>query len=128
MIDLKTLMDMWKGKPVNYSSVQVFECLMYVMYNSYERTKLDSKSRKCIFLGHANNVKGFLHLNPIARKVVVSRDVLFTENKLRNEQKNDNISKETTKIKEKSKESDPSKAESEHEDQVLDKVNDGFRQ
>ncbi|RDX80307.1 hypothetical protein CR513_39172, partial [Mucuna pruriens] len=51
-------MEVWNGKPADYSSLRVFGCPVYVMYNSQERTKLDPKSRICIFLGYANNVKG----------------------------------------------------------------------
>src|ERR1044072_4585693 len=63
-IDLKTLMEMWKGKPGDYSSLHVFGCSVYVMYNSQERTKLDPKSRKCIFLGYVNGVKGYRLWDP----------------------------------------------------------------
>ena len=51
-ISFKTQIEMWNGKPVDYSSLHMFGCLMYVMYNSQERTKLDPMSRKCIFLGY----------------------------------------------------------------------------
>jgi hypothetical protein len=118
-------MEVWKGKPVDYSSLHVFGCPVYVMYNSQERTKLDSKSRKCIFLGYADNVKGYRLWDPTARKVVISRDVVFVENELQSEQKNDSTSKETAivQMEEKSKESDSSEAEPVHE--VQDEVNDG---
>ncbi|RDY02434.1 hypothetical protein CR513_14107, partial [Mucuna pruriens] len=39
------------------------------MYNSQERTKLDPKSRKCIFLGYADNVKGYRLWDPTAHKI-----------------------------------------------------------
>ncbi|KAL4327456.1 hypothetical protein AHAS_Ahas13G0101900 [Arachis hypogaea] len=58
-IGLKIPMEMWQGKPPNYSSLHIFGCPVYVMYNSHERTKLDPKSRKCIFLGYTDGVKGY---------------------------------------------------------------------
>ncbi|KAE8702056.1 hypothetical protein F3Y22_tig00110503pilonHSYRG00682 [Hibiscus syriacus] len=57
-IELKTPMEMWIGKPADYSNLNVFESVMYVMYNSQEISKLDPKSRKCKFLGYTDGVKG----------------------------------------------------------------------
>ncbi|RDX72698.1 hypothetical protein CR513_47774, partial [Mucuna pruriens] len=85
---VETLMEMWKGKLVDYFSLHLFGCPVYVMYNSQERTKLDPKSRKCIFLGYADNVKGYRLWDPTAHKVIVSRNVVFAENELQNEQTN----------------------------------------
>ncbi|KAL4320520.1 hypothetical protein AHAS_Ahas14G0018700 [Arachis hypogaea] len=76
-IGSKTPMEMWQYKPPNYSSLHIYGCLVCVMYNSQERTKLDPKSKKCIFLGYADGVKGYYLWDPTARKVVVSRDVIF---------------------------------------------------
>ncbi|KAH9727082.1 Integrase catalytic domain-containing protein [Citrus sinensis] len=56
-IGLKTAMEMWTGKPADYSYLHAFGCPVYVMYNAQERTKLDPKSRRCIFLGYADGVK-----------------------------------------------------------------------
>ena len=81
-IGLKTPMEMWNGKPMNYSSFHAFKCSVYVMYNSQKRTKLDSKSKKCTFLGYVDKVKGYCLWDPTVRKVVVSRDVIFVENEL----------------------------------------------
>jgi len=97
-IDLKTPMEMWNGKPIDYSSLHIFGCLVYVMYNSQERSKLDPKSRKCIFLGYADNVKGYRLWDPTAHKVVVSRDVIFVENELQSKQSNDRITKGATMV------------------------------
>lgn len=72
-------MEVWNDKPIDYSSFCMFGCLMYLMYNFQERTKLDPKSKKCIFLGYANNVKLW---DPIVLKVIIRRDVAFVENKL----------------------------------------------
>ncbi|KAE8688623.1 hypothetical protein F3Y22_tig00110962pilonHSYRG00058 [Hibiscus syriacus] len=53
-IELKTPMEMWTGKPVDYSNLHVFGSIVYVMYNAQEISKLDPKSRKCKFLGYAD--------------------------------------------------------------------------
>ena len=58
-IDQKTPMEMWTGKPVDYSNLHIFGSPVYVMYNAQETTKLDPKSRKCLFLGYADGVKGY---------------------------------------------------------------------
>jgi hypothetical protein len=47
---------------------------------SEERSKLDSKSRQCIFLGYEKGVKGYKLCDPTINKVVISRDVVFDEN------------------------------------------------
>ncbi|GKD35608.1 gag-pol polyprotein [Tanacetum coccineum] len=57
-VELKTPMEMWTGKPVNYSDLHIFRSPVYVMYNTQETTKIDPKSRKCLFLGYADGVKG----------------------------------------------------------------------
>ena len=57
-INLKTPMEMWTGKPVDYSRLHVFGSPVYVMYNDKERSKLDPKSRKCIFFRYADGDKG----------------------------------------------------------------------
>ena len=46
---------------------------------SEEYSKLDLKSRKCIFLGFEKGVKGYSLWDPISKKTVTSRDVIFDE-------------------------------------------------
>nr|GEW63199.1 retrovirus-related Pol polyprotein from transposon TNT 1-94 [Tanacetum cinerariifolium] len=50
-IELKTPMEMWTEKPVNYSDLHIFGSHVYVIYNTQETTKLDPKSKKCFVLG-----------------------------------------------------------------------------
>ena len=121
-IDLRTPMEMWNGKPVNYSSLHVFGCPVYVMYKSQERTKLDPKSRRCIFLGYADGVKGYRLWDPTAHKVIVSRDVIFAEEELQDK----DTSKETTTVHivDESKKDDSSEAELEQGEQEPERVID----
>ena len=46
-----------------------------------ERKKLDSKSRRCIFLGYGVTTKGYRLYDPMKKKVCYSRDVIFMEDK-----------------------------------------------
>ncbi|KAH9650921.1 hypothetical protein KPL70_026553 [Citrus sinensis] len=93
-IGLKTSMEMWTGKPDDYSYLHAFGCSVYVMYNAQERTKLDPKSRRCIFLGYADGVKGYCLWDPTAHKIVISRDVIFIEDQLQRRDEDDNSVKE----------------------------------
>jgi hypothetical protein len=91
-------MEMWMGKPINYSDLHIFGSPVYVMYNSQETTKLDPKSRKCLFLGYVDGVKGYRLWDPTAHKVVVSRDVVFMEDKIQENEEGDSTTRETTSI------------------------------
>ncbi|KAH9668818.1 hypothetical protein KPL70_021529 [Citrus sinensis] len=81
-IELKTPAKISTGKPADHSYLNAFGCYMYVMYNAQERTKLDTKSRRCIFLGYTNGVNGYRLWNPTAQKIFISRGVIFVEEKI----------------------------------------------
>ena len=40
---------------------------------------MDSKSENCIFIGYKDGLKGYKLWNPVTRKVVYNRDVVFRE-------------------------------------------------
>ena len=40
---------------------------------------MDSKSEKCIFIGYKDGLKGHKLWNPVTRKVLYNRDVVFRE-------------------------------------------------
>jgi hypothetical protein len=67
------------GKEVSYDHLKVFGCKAFVHIPQDERSKLNSKTRQCIFLGYGGNQFGYKLFDPIARKVVRSRDVVFVE-------------------------------------------------
>ena len=78
-IDFKIPEEVWSSRPVDYSSLKIFGCPAYVHVQSGEHSKLDSKSRKCIFLGFENGVKGYRLWDLISKKTMTSRDVIFNE-------------------------------------------------
>ncbi|KAH9801106.1 hypothetical protein KPL71_000900 [Citrus sinensis] len=121
-IGLKTAMEMWTGKPTDYSYLHAFGCPVYVMYNAQERTKLDAKSRRCIFLGYADGVKGYRLWDPTAHKTVISRDVIFVEDQLQRRDEDGGTTKEKSEtvpvyVENNPEDSDSSEAASEHEEQ-----------
>ena len=44
-----------------------------------ERSKLDAKAKKMIFLGYPRGVKGYRMWDPLEKKVVISWDMTFDE-------------------------------------------------
>jgi len=69
------------GHPPNYSNLRVFDCVCYVHLPPQEHTKLTAQSVKNAFLGHSPHQKGFLCYDPNLRRIRVSRNVIFQENK-----------------------------------------------
>ena len=50
------------------------------MFPDELRRKLDKKGQKCIFVSYSEDTKSYKLYDPIARKVIISRDVQFVEN------------------------------------------------
>ena len=69
----------WSGKHHILSHFKVFGCIAYAHMPKQTRSKLDDKSEKCIFIGYDEQSKAYKLSNPITKKVIVSRDVVFKE-------------------------------------------------
>ena len=57
---------------------------------------MDNKSKRCIFIGYKNGLKGYKLWNPEIRKVVYNQDVVFRE--VKDVVKHELLSKEPEKI------------------------------
>lgn len=68
-----------KTKP-SLDHLKVFGCVCFVLVPGEQRTKLDAKSIKSIFLGYSTTQKGYKCYDPVNNKLLVSRDVKFMEN------------------------------------------------
>ncbi|KAE8690665.1 hypothetical protein F3Y22_tig00110893pilonHSYRG00252 [Hibiscus syriacus] len=78
---------------------------------------------KCKFLGYADGVKGYRLWDPTARKVIISRDVIFVEDKLQRKENDASAEKsETTHIhvEKEVEQGDSSEAEPVHDEQELE--------
>ncbi|KAM7494627.1 hypothetical protein LguiB_029236 [Lonicera macranthoides] len=69
---------LYQRKP-NVSYFRVFGSVCFVHISKNNRTKLDPRARKCVFVGYDTYRKGWRCMDPFSKKVVVSRDVVFNE-------------------------------------------------
>ena len=74
--------EVWTGKNLNYSHLKIFGCEAFVHIPKENRTKLDDKSMKCIFLGYAHEEFGYCLWDPVKHKIIRSRDVIFNESEM----------------------------------------------
>ena len=68
-----------KSEATSIEHLRVFGCDAYAHIPKDERQKLDSKMRKCIFLGYGKETKGYRLYDANEGKVTFSRDVKFNE-------------------------------------------------
>ena len=69
-------------KDVSYKHLRVFGCRAYVHIPKDERSKFDDKAKECIFLGYGHKEFGYRLWNPLARKLIISRDVVFLKDQI----------------------------------------------
>jgi hypothetical protein len=60
---------------------RVFGCLAHVHVPDQRRIKLDDKSILCVLLGVSDESKAYRLFDPVSKKIIVSRDVVFEETK-----------------------------------------------
>ncbi|KAJ6902219.1 Retrovirus-related Pol polyprotein from transposon TNT 1-94 [Populus alba x Populus x berolinensis] len=71
----------WSGHKPSVTHLRVFGCVAYAKIPDARRRKLDDKSEQCIFVGYGERRMGYRLYNPITKKVITSRDVIFEEDK-----------------------------------------------
>lgn len=77
----KTPEEAWSGKKPSVAHFKIFGCVCHRHIPDAMRTKLESKSASGVFLGIGDETKGYRIYDPIANKIVLSRDVVFEEGK-----------------------------------------------
>ncbi|KAI5322513.1 hypothetical protein L3X38_031585 [Prunus dulcis] len=75
-----TPFEAYSGRKPGIAHLKIFGCLCYVHIPSEVRQKLDAKSTKGIFVGYATCEKGYRVYDPVTKKLLLSRDVVFDEN------------------------------------------------
>ena len=69
----------WNGRKPSVDHFKVFGCIAYAHVPDEKRKKLDDKGEKCVFLGINEHLKAYKLFNPITKRIVISRDVVFKE-------------------------------------------------
>jgi len=67
---------------MDYSALWIFGCPVYSLVDSQKRNKLESKFKKCIFIGFTKEIKGFKLWDPEKMSTFTSRDVVFDEDSM----------------------------------------------
>ena len=80
-IEYITPEEAWSGLKPSVSYFRVFGCLAHVHIPDQRRIKLDNKSIQCVLLGVSDESKAYRLLEPVSKKIIVSRDVVFEEHK-----------------------------------------------
>ena len=68
------------GIKPDMTHIRVFGCVAYVHHPSDARKKPDMRATRGIFVGYPEHKKGWIVLDPVTGKEMVSRDVIFHEN------------------------------------------------
>jgi hypothetical protein len=70
------------GTPLNYSLHKIFYCVCFVLLQPHECTKLQPGSQLYCFLGYGLEENGYRCYGPVAKRLRVSRYVVFWEHKM----------------------------------------------
>ena len=69
----------WSNNKIFYDHLRVFGCKAIVHILKDERSKLDAKTRPCLFIGYGQDELGYRFYDPVQKKLVRSRDAMFME-------------------------------------------------
>jgi hypothetical protein len=75
----KTPYEMWHGDKPDVSHLRVWGCKAYVHIQGDQRTKTQPHTRECAFIGYPEDHKAWSFWDPKAKKVIISRDVVWDE-------------------------------------------------
>jgi len=78
-LDDQTPQEAWSRQKSTISHLKVFGSVAYAHVSDQQRMKLEDKSKKYIFIGYDEKTKRYRLLDPISKKVMVSRDVRVDE-------------------------------------------------
>jgi len=78
-LSIEVLEKIWFGKNVSHDHLRVFGYRALVYVPNDEISKLDTKTRQCIFIDYGHDEFGYRLYDLLKKKLVRSRDVHFME-------------------------------------------------
>ncbi|WVZ67203.1 hypothetical protein U9M48_016315 [Paspalum notatum var. saurae] len=78
-LDGQTPFEAWHGHKPNVSHLRTFGRVGYVKVTKPGLSKLEDRSKPMVLLGYEAGSKAYRMYDPVERKVVISRDVVFNE-------------------------------------------------
>ena len=81
VVEKKTPFEVFTGRKPGVKHLRVFGCVCYTHVPSVLRQKFDGKSEKGVFMGYGSCEKGYRVYILLTKKIIVSRDVIFDEDK-----------------------------------------------
>jgi len=78
-LNSKTPQEAWSGRKPDVSNLRVFGCKAFAHVPDEKRTKLESKSMPCVFLGYYEGTKTYRLMCLETKRIIKSRDVMFIE-------------------------------------------------
>lgn len=77
VLNNQTPEESWTGEKVDIGNIRIFGSPVMVHIPKQKRLKWNPKSQKMLFVGFADNAKGFRRINPESKKLIIARDVKF---------------------------------------------------
>ena len=80
-LGLQTPIELWSGKPANYSNLRVFGAFAFA---HIKQDKLGARAIKYAFIGYPLGIKGYKlwRMEPGEPKCILYRDVIFVETRI----------------------------------------------
>ncbi len=78
-LESKTSQEAWTGRKSDVSHLRVFGCKAFAHIPNEKRSKLESKSMPCVFLGYCEGTKAYRLMCVETKRIIKSRDVVFLE-------------------------------------------------
>jgi hypothetical protein len=75
----KTPFELFSSRKPNVANLHIFGSTAFVYDTKLDKSKLDSRSKKCLYLSHDDRTKGFQCFDIVTRRVLVSKNVRFIE-------------------------------------------------
>jgi hypothetical protein len=72
----------YSSRKPDVSHLRIFGCIVYSHIPKTERKKMNSKTRRCLFLGYDEESKVYRLYDKTNRKILLNRDVIFDETRV----------------------------------------------